>query len=625
MSKISVTALGLALLMVGGCVDGSASPDLVSATGVSPQSVELGDTLQVAGRGFPEGVPARLSFHGDLFRAGKPPQRNVDIVVRTQDTSKDAISLLINDEVERAFCGSGDLASHATFRGDITVAFSARSAGMAPVTGRLRDVSLQVQPKIGSYQVERERQRVADEALKFLGLTLSDSSPTDCCTVLGAQGRALLAGLNPGDHILDFDGVTVSRASDLVPSGRNRSARLSIRREGAQTPIVRNIDVQGFRWTIPSELAPALACMLTVIGILIAWVSPIRHLVGTIAGAMARSLEEHRRTRGLGWARLRLSSTLRHCTSDTQLPEFASVRVAAVGSVVALGGLCTIMAVREELLSAELDLPLWWIGTTLVLALSSFMLSLAHFRGGFVKSLAVALHAIVHQVPTLALIISVILVTRTSRLADIVHAQSGWPQQWLLVHDPALAVSVILALLALVPQIADPRFSERYPAFATSAGPASSSAGLMSFVANKLHLWVQCVLLAMLVLGGWSVPGIEHTAMSSATKLLAIAGLLSKAFVLVAIVSLARWSLGTVRLQHTLAWTLRCGVPISILASVGTLGWNYCVRHWAITWADAVMHWVVLGLLSAMITLVFVQTRSRLRHSASLSVVSPWI
>ena len=624
-----IPALGAVVCWATGCVESPAGPDLVTVTGLSPQVVELGESLQVSGHGFPEGVPARLSFRGDLFRAGQPPERNVDIVVRSQDTSKDTITLSINDEIEQAFCGMGDAAAHATFRGNVSIAFAARTSGMAPVSGTLRDVDFEVEPKLKSYQVEQERQRVSNEALRFLGLTLGDGSLSDCCSVVSAQGRALLAGLKPGDRLLDFDGVSVIRPSDLVPSGRTRTARLTVRRDGSEVPIVRNIDVQGFRWTIPSELAPALACLLTAVGILLAAVSPIRSMLRSLAFAIARGLGQRLRDDTHKWSRHHLVTALKQYAADSPLPESASVKVASVGGVVGLGSLTALMAIREELLSAELDLPLWWLVTSLAITLTAFLLSIVHMRNRPLKSLAFAARTLLHQAPLLTLIASIVVVTRTSRLSDIVHAQGGWPQNWLIVHDPALCISAILALVALVPTVAPPRKLglARGVGGDPNADARSSSAALISFVANRLHVWVQALLLSTLVLGGWTIPGLDAVAQHRYVgfSLLGIAGLLVKTWSVVGIVATIRWSLGPVSLQHTASWTLRRAVPLAVSAMALTITWVYCVRYWAIVWADTVVHWVVLGLLLATAGLLIHQTLQRVKRGVVPLAVNPWI
>ncbi len=630
--RITIAALGLVLLIATACVENPASPDLVTVTGLSPQIVELGDTLQVSGHGFPEGVPARLSFRGDVFRAGQVPERAVDIVVRTQDTTKDTVTLSVNDELEQAFCGTGDVAAHATFRGNVSLAFSARASGMAPVSGMLRDVDFEIEPKLKSYQVEQERQRVSDEAERFLGLTLGDTGPSDCCTVVAAQGRALLAGIKPGDRLLDFDGVSVIRPTDLVPSARNRTARLTVRREGSQTPLVRNIDVQGFRWTIPSELAPAFACLLTALGIFLAAVSPLAVLVRSLASAIARGLENHLHAEKLHLRLGHWRSVLKQCTADLPLPESASVKIAGVSSVVALGSLSAVMAIREELLSADLDLPLWWLVTTVAITLTAFMLSLLHARSGFVRSLLAAAQAILHQIPLLTLIGSIVLVTRSSRLVDIVHAQGGWPQDWLLVHDPALSVTAIVVLVALIPTVAPPKniVTSKLggPLGEKGCETTSPSAALITFVANRFHMWVQALLLAILLLGGWSVPGVESMVANNnqvVWKLFAIAVLLAKTWAIIAIVSIVRWSIGSLSLRHTAGWILRRGLPLALATSILTFTWAYCVRYWAILWADTVVHWVVLGLLLTAVGLLITLTIRRLRRGMSLPMVNPWI
>ncbi len=630
MRAIFIPALVGVVCAAAGCIESPASPDLVTVTGLSPQIVELGDSLQVSGHGFPEGVAARLSFRGDLFRAGQPPERNVDIVIRSQDTSKETITLSMNEEIEQAFCGTGDAAAHSTFRGNVNIAFAARASGMAPVSGTLRDVDFEVEPKLKSYQVEQERQRVSNEALRFLGLTLGGGGLSDCCTVVSAQGRALLAGLKPGDRLLDFDGVSVIRSSDLVPSGRTRTARLTVRREDSEVPIVRNIDVQGFRWTIPSELAPALACLLTAVGILLAAISPVRSTLRSLACAIARGIAQRLRDGKTDWPGRHLMAALKRYTADSPLPESASVKVATVGGVIGLGSLSALMAIREELLSAELDLPLWWLVTSLATTLTAFLLSIVHMRNRPVKSLVFAANALLHQVPLLTLITSIVVITRTSRLSDIVHAQGGWPQGWLIVHDPALCLSTVLVLIALVPTVAPPRrlgLTKSGAASDMDIEMRSPSAALISFVANRLHVWVQALLVSILVLGGWTIPGLDAAAQHhhAVFSLLGIAGLLAKTWSVVAVVSTIRWSLGSLSLQHTASWTLRRGVPMALSAMVLTITWVLCVRYWAIMWADTVVHWVVLGLLLAAVGLLIHQTMQRVRHGVIPATVNPWI
>jgi NADH-quinone oxidoreductase subunit H len=629
--RVTVIAeLALVAVLATACLENPASPDLVSATGLSPQIVEVGDSVQLSGHGFPEGVPARLSFRGDLFRAGQVPERNVEIVVRSQDVSKDTITLSVNDEIERAFCGAGDAAAHTTFRGNVGIAFAAPASGMAPVSGTLRDVDFEIEPKQKSYQVEQERQRVSNEALRFLGLSLTDNGQSDCCTLVEAQGRALLAGLKPGDRLLDFDGVSVIHPSDLVPSGRNRTARLTVRHEGAKSPMVHSIDVQGFRWTIPSELAPALACLLTALGFLLTAVSPIRSLLKSLSNAIATGLAQRLQEHKPSWNKGRVLSVLRQWSNDSALPESASVKIAGVGGIVGVGSLAALMAIREELLSAELDLLLWWLVTSLAITLIALLLSIVHMRNGPRRGLLFAAQALLHQIPLLTLIASIIVVTHTMRLSDIVHAQGGWPQDWLIVHDPALCASAILVLIALSPAVAPPQniAVSRSGALRNADSEANSpSAALISFVANRLHLWIQALLFSVLVLGGWAAPGLNPAASNyhTAYRLLGIAGLLAKSCFVVATVSTIRWSLGALSLQHTAGWLLRRGLFVAVAMLGLTIVWGYCVRTWAILWADVVVHWVVLGLLLSAWGLLVQQTLQCLKRGVLSVQVNPWI
>jgi len=74
------SAFVLALGMVAACDARDNSPNLLEVSDLNPHSLEVGDRLTLTGSGFPEGRTAKVSFHGDVFRAGQTPLRDVTIV-----------------------------------------------------------------------------------------------------------------------------------------------------------------------------------------------------------------------------------------------------------------------------------------------------------------------------------------------------------------------------------------------------------------------------------------------------------------------------------------------------------------------------------------------------------------
>ena len=621
-----VSSVTLAL----GCAEETASPDLVQLTGVSPQVVESGDTVQIAGHGFPEGSPARLSFQGDVFRAGQAPKRGVEVIVRTQDTSKDTITLVVNDELENAFCGVGDTATHAVFRGTVRLAFAASANSLAPISGNLKGVTLEVLPRFKSVQSTRERQLLSQQALNFLGLHLAESGQSDCCTVATAEGRALLAGIKSGDKLIEFDGVPVRSPLDLVPSGRNRTASVSIQSESSTLPVIRNVDVQGFRWTIPSELAPAFAALLLVLGFIAGFASPVRKAFLSLSISIAKGIERSHPRQGVRTAWNAGLSAMRNYVSDLPLPDLAALKVAQLTSVIAIGGLCGILAVREELVSGELDLVLWWLVSTVTISLGAFALAIARLMNRFAQCLLFTAQAALHQFPLLLLIASSVIVARSAHLADIVRMQGAWPHNWLFVHDPAFTITALLAMAALIPtaELATPnRDWVKLTAFVQPPNSNSPGVALLSFATNQLHLWVQSVLLATLLFGGWSVPGATSVANQHPITwmLLATLILLLKSWLIISVLSAVRSLFQRLTYRHTAPWVLKFGSPWGLLCGLLTSTWVWGVRYWALPWADTVMHWVMLSLVVAFILALALSTLGRIRHGHEGTIGSHWI
>lgn len=613
------------------CSDNDPNHDLISLSGISPKVFESGDTLQIVGSGFAEGSSARVSFRGDIFRAGQSPKRDVEVVVRTQDTSKDTISFQVNDELEHAFSGTGDTAVHASFHGTVTLSFAAGAGSFAPVSGTLRGVNLEVIPRTRSAQAASEQQKLAQQAVGFLGLGLTDEGTTDCCTVATSQGRASLAGIKPGDRLVQFDGIPVRSLSDLIPAGRHRTASVWIRRENSAQPVVRNIDVQGFRWTIPSELAPAFALLIVVLGSFLGFASPIRKFLTSLGIGVAKAFSRPLAPPHLHSVVRAGFSKLRGYLSDLPFPDSAVLRIAQVTAVIALGGLCALLTVREELVSGELDLILWWLVSSVAVSLATFVYGISKYQSRLLSSARLALQSLVHQFPLFMLIAISMVVTRSSRMADIVRVQGPWPHSWLIFHDPAFAAVSLLAMGALIPVAEGAMPAEKAAIVSTSTGLHKSThlpAGvLLTFLTNRVHLWLQSILLVVLLFGGWAVPfdaGYINQARGVWLLLPALV-LLVKAWGMSSVLSLGRTLFCSITYRHSTPWALKFGALLSLVLGFLVLLWVSGLRHWSLQWADAAMRWALLSLVGVLLLALGLRARGRVSTRFRAPLENYWM
>jgi len=613
------------VLAVVGCADRGPNQDLIKLSGLRPKLVESGDTLQIHGAGFSEGTPARITFRGDIFRPGEVPRRDVEIVVRTKDTSKDTITFVVNDELEQAFCGVGFDASHAAFKGAVTVSFSAGSNSLAPVSGTIRGVELELLPRVWVPQAVRDRQRASEDALRFLGLELADGGSNECCTVASATGRASLAGIKPGDRLVQFDGVPVRAPTDLIPAGRNRTAKVWVRGENAAQPVVRSIDVQGFRWSIPSELAAAFGALMLASILVIGQTSFARKVFGSLCSRASQVLASSGIDTRSGRAQF---TGFRHYLMDLPLPDAVALRIAQVFSVIILGAVCAAVSLREELVSGELDLLLWWVLSSV--AISATVLSERLFRPGTRAgdSFLSAARALVHQFPLLIVIALASVATRSPRMVEIVRTQGWWVHSWLIFRDPGLALASLLAIASLVPvpENGGPRSSGSQKLFTVRDRRDSPARALLVFLSTRVHLWVQSLLLAVLLFGGWgaSQEQLSDHAGRGAWALLPAAVLLVKTWTIIAALSLLRSMLPSLTHRHSTGWVLKGVLPLSILAGALSCLWTWGVRQWSLPWAAQALRWVTLSVFLALLLAAGVRIVRRLRSGIRAPLENYW-
>src|SRR5204862_8351683 len=111
---------------------------------VQPASASAGDRITVWGDGFPEGRAAAVTFQGDVFRPGAPPERDVRFSAKAKAASRNSVDFSFDRELERRLTGSGGSAAHATFRGDVRVVFEPTARGVASISGTRHGVVLDV-------------------------------------------------------------------------------------------------------------------------------------------------------------------------------------------------------------------------------------------------------------------------------------------------------------------------------------------------------------------------------------------------------------------------------------------------------------------------------------------------
>ncbi len=515
----SFAALVLFAVLVGlgatGC-ERDLTPPLVELTSVEPREVDTLDRLELRGTGFPQGRRARVTFRGDVRRAGEGEVRGITIETEGVVASPERIEVVVTEALEERFCGRPEHAAHATFAGDVEVAFASSAPSAPPLAGEKRGITLDVRPGSVRPDVSESRTREATRFLSFLGVTVGTPSPRGMPIEAVAVGSvAERHGIAAGDVLASLDGLRVLELTDLVPISA-RIAQVGIRRGDAAAPEIRPITLVGYAGErIPSELAPALVVAGLALAALLLLVLPGP---AVLVAAEVRVASRVRRTT---WRSLCLAL-------------FGAGPVAVVSAVASV--LVGTFALGPHVLAPELDGAVL-LATSLGLLFVA-RLALAKGRFAFVKALwRFALPAVL----LLGSLVGVVVLVGGYRLSELVRIQGGAPWTHTAARSPAAAALAFVYVASLL-AITRVRGAAGEAALGGTAPATRSSAKRPAEVLERLGVLLASALGAAVFFGGWQI-GQDATSHGVGVLLLAAVVFVLKSWVIAAAV-LASASLG---------------------------------------------------------------------------------
>lgn len=225
--------------------------------------IEAGADLEITGDGFAQGHRATVTFEGTLRRPGREPDA-VSVETNALALSRDRLVTRVDRTFERALLGPGGRGGHATFRGDLTVAFASEVFGRSRLTGRLRNVTFEVRAPAH----EADRRELLGQLERFSQMSgfVTRFDDTVRELVVGPVqlgSRAARAGLVEGDVIAKVAGVRVFDPSDAAPAPADRVPVVVLRGD-PRNEVSLVIDARGYAQTWPREAWTALFVFLAL-------------------------------------------------------------------------------------------------------------------------------------------------------------------------------------------------------------------------------------------------------------------------------------------------------------------------------------------------------------------------
>lgn len=473
-----LSAIGL--FLVSGC-ERHVAPPLVEVTELSPREIESGDRLEVHGSGFPQGRTGRVTLEGTLFRSGEAPIRGVSIETAGTVSAPDRLEIVVRDALAERFCGTGDHAAHATFRGDVEISFASNTPGAPPLVGTLRGATLDVQPSSVRASVTDARVAEGKHVLSFLGILPGVPTPRGIPIEQVQSGSpADHANIQVGDVIVSVDGVHVLSFGDLVPASA-RAAELTIRHADSgieETTAISLLAYSGER--IPTEYAPALVVVGLAIAVLLLLVLPGPPSLAALEMRIAS----------------RVRKTTLRALLGTLLGHGRHAALSAILSAIVAG-----LALTPYVFGPEID------GLVLLAGAGSMLVwsRIAIERGALasLRTLVRAAAAVLAMAVGVALTIAQV---GAIELAEIVRVQGGAPWQFNAARHPACAVLAVVYGAALITIIRTrPPASAVLPMDEQRRPPLPAHALLL----ERAGVLLAAALGVAVFFGGWQVPGVS--------------------------------------------------------------------------------------------------------------------
>ena len=579
----------LALTVLSGCVSTEVPPQLLNVLDFAPREAEVGDRLEIIGSGFPEGKTARVVFKGALHRPGKKPVKGVEIDVEAANSSSDKIEMMFTEGLQTSFCGSGDAAIHTTFVGNVIVSFPASTPGALPITGSVRGVQIDFRAPTARRAVIEARQKEGERTLDFMGLTVASDSPAAGglrVSSVRPASPADRAGVLPADLITSFENVRVLSKGDIAPADGARFAVLTFRRgEAGSVDETRQISIEGFQASAPSDLLGAGLILLVAAAIILLFMAPVAGVITWVERRVSARMQSRIGPNRAGpqgflvWMADGIKSIVKEdiIPTESDQPLF---RLAPYLVFIGVSATFCVMPFGQHLIAADLD-----IGILFVIAVTS-LVTIGLMMGGWASNnkwsmlggIRSAAQIISYEIPGAIAIVCIVMMTGSLRMQDIIRAQHGWPWEWFMFRNPITFVLFFLWFTTALAEGNRAPFDLPEAESELVAGYSTEYSGmryLFFFFAEWANVFVMCGIASAIFLGGWQIPGIEPEQQEANFLLQCVGAVIFqlKSWFLIFVVIWIRWTLPRVRIDQMMNLCWKWFVPASFVAFILTGVW----------------------------------------------------
>lgn len=224
------------------------------------------------------------------------------------------------------------------------------------------------------------------------------------------------------------------------------------------------------------------------------------------------------------------------------------------------------------------------VGVFYLLGVSS-LVGMGVFLGGYASNskwsmlggMRGASQIISYEIPVTLSILSIVLLSGSLSLRDLVNAQSGFPTGWYLFHNPFAFVGFFIFFIGVLAETNRAPFDLPEAESELVSGYHTEYSGMrFAFfaLAEYVEVFVVCSVASALYLGGYKVP-FDIGGNTIVGQVLQLGAFFTKTFLLYYVVIWVRWTLPRLRVDQLMTVCWKYLTPIALFNLVGCAFWIY--------------------------------------------------
>lgn len=239
-------------------------------------------------------------------------------------------------------------------------------------------------------------------------------------------------------------------------------------------------------------------------------------------------------------------------------------------------------------IAADLNIGLIFIIVVSSLLVIGFLMSgwASNNKWALLGGVRSAAQIISYEIPTALALLTVVLISGSFSLQEIVKAQGPWPWQWFAFHNPFTVIAFVIFFISSLAEMNRTPFDFPEAESELVSGYNTEYSGMrfaLFFAAEFSSIFITASLAAAVFLGGGNI-GMDPHAAGIGWQLVMVAVFFAKAVPLCLVTIWVRWSLPRLRIDQMMALCWKYFIPISFACMVMTAVWMLAFDGNGVLW-----------------------------------------